>query len=158
MKINVLVSQTMDILRERVEKDVYSSITCAVVYNKSKLISIGFSSPMTHIIIRGKKQQTPSQHAEEVAISRILNNSARIKYKKNIHVNILILRYSKIISHACSKPCKHCLKFLNLTNFNTNVKIKRVSYFNKNGELKTKHLYDIRSKHISSGWRRYFNK
>lgn len=121
---------------------------CAILYNKSKIISIGCNKFIGHSNILGKKMMLPSRHAEIDVISKFMNS--RVKYRRQ-KVNLLVLRINKY-GFGNSKPCANCIKFMK----SINAPIKKVSYY-EDSKLITTTLNKLDNQHTSSGWKLYYD-
>ena len=122
----------------------------AVIYKGNTIYSIGYSSPITHMVFVNKKVAVPSLHAEMDAYRRAMNEYVRV-HKKKLTANIIVVRYLQSNYYAHSKPCKDCIKFMK-TNVHF-ISVKYVTYANNKGLL-TKKLIEMKTKHISRGWKR----
>ena len=116
----------------------------AILYRKKNIYSIGFSSSLTHKQLFNNRLYFPSIHAEVDAITRAFNKYVRIN-KKPLYCDILVTRYA-----GSSKPCINCLKMMKNPAFC--IRIRNVSYC-EDGELKTERLSDIKTDHISRGFK-----
>ena len=89
----------------------------------------------------------PSTHAEIDAIEKIKN-----KKNKPKKVDLLVIRLTKSGLLAESRPCYHCLHFMERSNIN----IKNIYYSTSNGTIAREKLFEMRSSSItciSSGMR-----
>lgn len=145
MKIDELYSKVRQELIKRGNRSM-----AAVIYKGKTIYSIGYSSPLPHMVFANKKVTIPTLHAEMDAYRRAMNEYVRT-HKKKLTANILIVRYLQSNYYAHSKPCKNCLEFMR-TNINS-ISVKHVIYAN-NSCLVTRKLMEIKTKHISRGWRR----
>lgn len=120
---------------------------CAILYNKSKIISIGCNKFIGHSNVLGKKIMLPSRHAEIDVISKFINSNTKYKRQK---VNLLVLRLNTN-GFGNSKPCANCIRFMK----SAGVLIKKVSYY-ENNRLITTSLNNLHNEHTSSGWKLYY--
>lgn len=145
MKIDELYSKVRQWLIKRGNRSM-----AAVIYKRNTIYSIGYSSPIPHMVFVNKKVTIPSLHAEMDAYRRAMNEYVRT-HKKKLTANILIVRYLRSNYYANSKPCKDCLKFMK-TNINS-ISVKFLTYANDSC-LTTEKLIEIKTSHISRGWKR----
>lgn len=130
---------------------------CAIVFNKSKVLSIGTSLMIPHRKFCGVgRVYVPSVHAEIDALSRLLNDKARLR-KKRLNADLFVISHNSLTSQSSSsKPCKDCIRMM-CSGLFSNLKIRNIYYFSK-GEIKKESLENIDTEFISSGWRLWYRK
>lgn len=93
----------------------------------------------------------PSKHAEMDAITKI-------KKWKNMHdkFDMLVVRFNKTGDLSESRPCPHCVQFMQNFSYKSNKKIKNIYYSTKEGVIVKESFNDIKKSpiiYISSGFR-----
>ena len=133
-----------------------NSKMCAILYNKSKILSIGWSTPFPYVKIFEKILDVPAIHAEIEAIKKLLNNKKSFS-KKRIKANLIVFKLNDKHEFSNSKPCKNCIKLIHSPLIYKNIHIKKILYY-ENGEFKKSNVNEIFNDHISYGWANYYNK
>lgn len=71
-------------------------------------------------------------------------------------VNLLVIRLDRNGKYCESTPCKCCINFMN--SVSPNIKINKVYYFDKNGKFCCEKLKNMKTDHISNGYRKIKTK
>ena len=116
-------------------------IACVIDTKKSKFIPLSYGINDISIINK-------SHHAEYDAIRHL---PFRRKNLKNKSINMLVIRISKNKKIMQSKPCVHCIRFLNKINETTSYQINRIYYSDNDGDIIDSSLNELKQNttHIS---------
>jgi hypothetical protein len=87
--------------------------------------------------------KSSSIHAE----MHMIYEHKRSKIKNNKHYNALIIKVTKDLHLAYSKPCKNCLNGL----IRSGIKINKLFYSNKERGITCEYLSDCKTSHVSWG-------
>lgn len=102
-----------------------------------------------------KEKGLPSFHAEYNAIHKLIN-----KPNKPKEVDLLVIRITKSGILGNSRPCKYCLNHLKNV-YQLGITIKNIYYSNEYGSINREgfiQMFTNDKQHISSGYRRNFNR
>lgn len=81
----------------------HGSMHCAFLYKGKKLIATGRNQyDRTTARVDGIPVTNRSLHAETAALSRVS------QWREDVNYTLVVVRYTRDGSLACSKPCNHC--------------------------------------------------
>jgi deoxycytidylate deaminase len=129
-----------------------NSNVCAILYNKSKIISVGWNNPLSHAKVFRSTYNLPSTHAEVDALKKYIFTCK--SPKRRIKVHIVVLRKNKTGKFVNSKPCKHCIEFMKSQLVSSFINIRNIIYV-EDSEFKETTLNDITNEHVSYGWQHF---
>ena len=89
-----------------------------------------------------------TKHAEEVCINKFKPNK-----HNNKKFNLFVIRINTLNEYVMSKPCKHCIKLIQLKSF-----IKKIYYSKNLGEFNVENVLRISNDYVSTGKRRFLKK
>lgn len=126
----------------------YLPLVPTLIVNTTKLLQIYVIKKALKLKKEIKRNGLLAYHAEENAINKYFSN---LSYKNKKHIprrklHIIVIRINNNAQLLESKPCSHCVEVMR------SYGIRKVTYSNKNGELVTELLNDIKSE-SSLGYR-----
>lgn len=132
----------IEIMKEHALKSNLRSKHCACLVKKNKILCIEnnrYNNFNSKIFC--------STHAE-ISIHRNINKYNIKNFYKNTY-DLWVIRYSKSNGLADSKPCSKCIDYMRKYMYY----VQNIIYSNENGNLQKVSIYDIKSKHISIGYK-----
>ena len=130
------------------------STMCAILYNKSSVISIGWNSPLPHAKIFRLTLNLPSTHAEVEVIRKVIFTRTS-PTKKRLKANLIVLKQNKSGQFTNSKPCKNCIEFMKSDLVSSFLNLRNITFF-ENNDFQTVRLSDLTTDHISFGWSKFY--
>lgn len=129
-------------MKEYALKSNLRSKHCACLVKRNKILCIEnnkYNNTQNNIFC--------STHAE-ISIHRRLNKYNIKNFEKNTY-DLWVIRYSKQNGLADSKPCSKCIDYMKKYMFY----VANIVYSNENGNLEKVSIHDIKSNHISIGYK-----
>lgn len=132
-------------LKSESEKATTSSKLAAAVFMGRKILSLGTSTNNKNHVRVGKKQMKCSLltvHAEVSALQQLKH-----KCYESRSIDLIVVRYDTEGNPCISKPCTHCVTYFQ------DLPIRRVYYYNEDGELVYENKRNLKAEHLSCGCR-----
>lgn len=126
-----------------------------IITKNGKIISYGYNhyqSKMKSFYIKGLDTNICALHAEMHALEK-LYNSYTFKNKFFNKCNIYVVRISNTTKeYLNSKPCSNCIKILKYYN------LSKTYYSSENNSFSVEKIKDLKSNHLSQGFKFLNNK
>jgi len=140
-----LTSKRMNVIEQMKEFALKSNLRskhCACLVKKNKILCIQNNTYNSH-----NNNIFCSTHAE-ISIHRNINKYNIKNFNKNTY-DLWVIRYSKKHGLADSKPCSKCIDYMKKNMYY----VQNIIYSNENGNLQKVSIDNIKSKHVSIGYK-----